>query len=228
MRSWVVCLALALAACGDSKATTDGGSGSGDGGGSGDAGGTPVTCMAPSVHDAFDAGPPCSGWGTVQMTNSVVAVIGGKLTVTPGSTGSSLGGCSTTLPQPLTDFGFFVSVAAAGTAMGELTKLQITDPGTSNATWSITYAGGMLTFANINETVAMRAAPAGPLWWRLHPDAAHTMMLAETSPDGHVWTVLGATPSAIPSMVTVMFGAGSFNPTMPPTAASFDSFDVCP
>lgn len=195
-----------------------------------------AACVMPAKFDAFDTAPPCASWGSVDpgpaTAPSSVTVANGQLVIVPPpniASDATRGGCVTATPMPFTrDAGVFAQVTSAPDG-DEYMLLEIGDGGTQ---WSLAWSNGAITFGNGTMKLGSTGFVAGaPAWARMRPSADGSAIVAETSPDGRVWTQFAEDPlgaGGAPIQVVPDLEAGTFRSDPAPAAIRYDGFDVCP
>jgi hypothetical protein len=164
----------------------------------------------------------CEPWGQ-SYGNTDFENVGGRLRLTPQSTGQSAGGCIADNPSELDDRGIFLEVPAIpASASGSLAiLLDDGDP------LMVAY-GGALTFRLQNgPTYGEKLYDAAAMrWWRMRPDRARNELVGEYSADGHDWIELGRSPE-LPVMVQIKIEAGVDDVEPTPGYAEIDNLDAC-
>lgn len=193
------------------------------------ASGTGLACVPPDPSSAttFPSGAPCNGWGTVSMVSATVQQTGNGLIVTPSaSTFGSEGYCQRA-SVPYGAAGALLHLGGVLAGPGSVTGFQIGMG--STALELIDDAGNLEAQDGGGTLVTTPYNPTLMSWFWIHPDAAGTGSVFETSPDGLTWTMAAASSQPPPTSVTVTIMAAvlASNDTAPGTAA-FKSFDVCP
>jgi hypothetical protein len=228
---WVPGLAL-LAACAAGAACGRIGFGatSGDGGGIGDddGGGSGSdlsgTCLSPGYGDGFDELFPCNAIGMPQVSNGGLNVMNSEMTLTPNANVATSLGCART-SGAFGAAGTFIEIGQVLPSPGQ-TLLTITSL-TNGYTAGMFEQGGLLAFTDSGGGLVMHPYnPTADRWWRIRP--AGGRMLAETSPDGKTWAMMGATSSTAPNTVSIAAYVQTDASNTAPGTAVFQGIDVCP
>src|SRR5882724_1481000 len=177
-------------------------------------------CHGSTPVDPFTSTPPCGTWGSSSVSSGVtMKIANGMLTITTVPAGNgAVGGCSSSGTTPFTRDGVFVHVPQVSSEMNVVAVLSLSS-GTAE-TVGMTETGGTLSFA----TQTMRAAQvpytaSAMQWWRIRPD--NNGIVADFSPDGLTWTMLGTAYIAAPADVHVGLIGGTQGPTAMTDSVSF-------
>jgi hypothetical protein len=171
---------------------------------------------------------PCEGLGFTNDLESDIEVVGGQMRITPfANIATTAGGCIGELDQAFDTGGVFIEVTTAVTGPAEYMFIGVAwDDLVSTS--SVTRGGNLLIFED-QDGLELGATPIGPArWWRIRPRGDRLAVVAETSPDGRVWTVFGTDNRPPPMRVKINFALGTFAPEAAPTTAVIDGINVCP
>jgi hypothetical protein len=186
-------------------------------------------CVPPDPASAttFPAGAPCNGWGTETVVSATVQQTGDELLVSPNpSSFGAQGYCK----RPGVLYGAAGTLLQIGSVIvgpGGVTGMQL---GTGGTALELVDDAGMLTAQDASGTIAQAPYDAATMsWFWIHPNAAGTGSVFETSPDGLTWTTFTTTsqaPAASNAVIVIAATLTGSNPA--PGTARFESFDLCP
>jgi hypothetical protein len=173
-------------------------------------------CEDSTVKDSFDGGTPCEPWGMHFGNGGMAQVKDGQLVMS--SLAGDQSGCRVT-NAPFQRQGFFAEVAK--TPLNGATRLSI---GSTLARIEVSHQA-TIAFTTNSFPVASKTYDATAMrWWRLRPET--NLIIAEYSPDGIEWTLLGMRMTSVPTKPELDLEVT--NDTGMPDAMEIASLGVCP
>lgn len=192
-------------------------------------------CVPPGISDDFDDPAPCRPWGFASQGNGLAPMMqsGGRLTIAPDPLEQEYANCTAASPMVLGPSGAFTEISSVIAYPAANTTFKLDSPTPADAlVVTLNLTQGRLYFLVGAQGDALADAAYDPVqmrWWRLRPDPGTGSMVAETSPDGRAWNLLGSAPGTLPTKSIIFLGADVYgSDASAPGATVFEQLDVCP